>query len=379
MTPLAVAPFAEVTIGSSRVALLKDGKQAFPAMLAAIASAKETICFETYILRDDATGRRFAAALSERAVAGVEVNLMFDGWGSSVSDEFVAQLRQDKVRLVIFQPVRFSRGLGAVISRLKRRNHRKAVVVDGRIGFTGGLNISDDYSPEELGGQGWRDTHVQIEGPVAVDLERLFLDTWRRNRGATLDEKRYDRERPGPGPVRILGNHFRKDRKDIRKAYVSAMHAARRYIYLTHSYFLPPSRILKELERAARRKVRVAVILAASTDVGLVLWAARGLYGRLLRSGVEVYEWEGRILHAKTAVVDGQWSTVGSANLDALSLRQNLEVNAVFEDSAFASAVERMFEADLLHCTLITRQSIKDRPFTERVLSWLALLVRQWL
>ena len=376
---LASAPFAEVTIGTEKVALLKDGKQAFPAMLAAIASAQQTICFETYILRDDATGRRFAEALGERSRAGVEVNLMFDQWGSSVSDDFLDLLKADKVRLVIFQPVRFSKGLGAVIARLKRRNHRKSLIVDGRVGFTGGLNISDEYAAMQHGGVMWRDTHVRIEGPAAAELERLFLGTWRTNRGAALDEARYQRARPPPGAVRIVGNHFRKDRKDIRKAYVSAMHSAQHTIYLTHSYFLPPTRIIRELEKAARRKVRVAVILAAATDVGLVLWAARGLYTRLLRSGIEVYEWEGRILHAKTAVVDGRWATVGSANLDALSLRQNLEVNAVFEDAGFAAAVERMFEEDLANCKRISRQDVKDRGWTARLLSWLALRLRQWL
>ena len=377
---LATAPFAEVTIGADKVSLLKDGQQAFPSMLAAIASAKETICFETYILRDDRTGRLFAQALGERARAGVEVNLMFDQWGSSVSDDFVDLLRADRVRLVIFQPVRFSRGLGAVVARLKRRNHRKALTIDGKVGFTGGLNISDEYAAEEDGGKAWRDTAVRIEGPVVEELERLFLGTWRANRGAPLDEKRYQRERPAPGgKVRILGNHFRKDRKDIRKAYVNAMHAAQRSIHLTHAYFIPPGRIIRELERAARRNVKVVVILAAATDQSIVLWAARGLYARMLRAGIQVYEWEGRILHAKTAVVDGRWSTVGSANLDALSLRQNLEVNAVFEAAAFAAAVERMFEADLPSCQLITKEDVKNRPLLDRVLSWFALHLRKWL
>jgi cardiolipin synthase len=378
LTLLQRAPFAEVTVGSARVALLKDGLQAFPSMLAAIAAARQTICFETYILRDDATGQRFAEALRERAAAGVEVNLMFDGWGSSVSDEFLLRLKLQGVRIIAFQPVRFGR-LGKVIARLKRRNHRKALIVDGKVGFTGGLNISDDYAAQEDGGHAWRDTHVRLEGPVAAELERLFLETWRKYKGAPLTERLYARPPAAKGAVRILGNHFRGDRKDIRRAYVSAMQSAQRNIYLTHAYFLPPSRILKELMRAARRKVKVAVILAASTDVGLVLWAARGLYGKLLRSGIEVYEWEGRILHAKTAVVDGKWSTVGSANLDALSLRQNLEVNAVVEDVAFANAVERMFEEDLASCTRITRQMIRERRLGERLLSWVAFQLRNWL
>ncbi len=376
---LASLPYAEVTIGNTRASLLKDGLQAFPAMLTAIASAKRAICFETYILRHDATGKKFAEALKERARNGVEVNLIYDGWGSSVSKAFLQDLLQCGIRTLNFQPVRFFGPFGRVIARLKRRNHRKALTVDGKVGFTGGLNISDDYAAKEHGGNGWRDTHVRIEGPAAADLEHLFLETWRRYEGASLDESRYVHDKQPPGPVRILGNAFRADRKDIRKAYVMAMLAAKKNIYLTHAYFMPPSRVLKALMRAARRKVRVVVILAASTDVHLVLWAARGIYHRLLRAGVEVYEWEGPILHAKTAVVDTRWATVGSANLDSLSLRQNLEVNAVFEDVGFAAALEKMFEEDLSQCRRITREWLDQRPLSQRLLSWFSFQLRRWL
>lgn len=379
-TALAHAPYAEVTLGGSRVALLKDGDQAFPAMLSAIAEATSTICLETYILASDATGQRFARALIERAQAGVEVNLIYDDWGSAVTPEYLTELQLGGVRVVAFHPVRFRGRLRDFFARAFRRNHRKALIVDGRVAFTGGLNISNDYASLQDGGQGWRDTHVRIVGPEAVELERLFLDTWRRHRGPRLDEPRYRRERPKPGgKIRILGNHFRKDRKDIRKAYVQAIGAARERIQLTQAYFLPPSRVIKELQRAARRGVGVSVILAASTDVPAVLYAARGLYGALLKAGVQVFEWEGRILHAKTAVVDGHWSTVGSTNLDGMSLRLNLEVNAVFEDATFACAVEKLFHDDLKQCRRIDLQFLRDRGVFERLLSWLAGKVRRWL
>ena len=267
--------------------------------------------------------------------------------------------------------------MGQVVARLKRRNHRKSLIVDGKVGFTGGLNISDDYAAVEDGGKGWRDTHVRIEGPAAADLERLFLETWRSYKGAALDERRYVRPRLPPAGCGSR-QRLRADRKDIRKAYVTAMVGAAEHL-LTHAYFLPPAKVVRALTRAARNKVRVAVILAASTDVNPVLWAARGLYGRLLQAGVEVYEWEGRMLHAKTAVVDTTWATVGSANLDSLSLRQNLEVNAVFEDPKFAAAVERMFEEDLTHCRRITAEWMSERPLAEQLLSWFAFQFRRWL
>lgn len=374
------APFAEVEIGPDTVALLKDGAQAYPAMLEAIAAARSTICLETYILQEDHTGNRFAAALAERARAGVEVNLMYDHWGSSVSDAFLDRLHQAGVRTLSFRPFRLHGRLGRALAHFRRRNHRKALVVDGVVGFTGGLNISDDYASIDDGGYGWRDTHVRLHGPAAAELERMFLETWRRNRGAPLSPDRYRRP-PSPtgGKVRIVGNELHAGRKDIRRAYVKAISHAQRRVYLTHAYFLPPARVLRALQRAARRGVEVAVILAATTDVKLVLLAARGLYDKLLRSGVRVYEWKGRVLHAKTAVVDGRWATIGSANLDALSLRVNLEVNAVIEDERFAESVEAMFRQDLEQCEAITLERWRERPLAEQIASWLAYQLRNWL
>ncbi|MBK7864624.1 MAG: cardiolipin synthase ClsB [Archangiaceae bacterium] len=383
MTPTAAldrSPFAEVEVGSNRVALLKDGYQTFPAMLEALRAAQSTLCIETYILRDDRVGDALASVLIERAYAGVEVNLMYDGWGAGVSDAYVTRLRLAGVRVVNFQPVKLLGPLGRLLGRLKRRNHRKAMIIDGRIGFTGGLNLSSDYAAVEDGGRGWRDTHVRIEGPAAVQLERMFLITWRKHKGPRLDEQRYVHpETPPDRRVRIIGNEFRKDRKDIRVAYVAAFNAAKRRIHVTNSYFMPPARVLRGLMRAARRGVEVTLILAGTTDVPLVLLATRGLYAKLLRSGVKVYEWQGRVLHAKTAVVDGAWSTVGSANLDNLSLRQNLEVNAVIEDERFGTAMERLFTQDLYQCTAITRERLDERSLFDRLLSWLAYQVRSWL
>ncbi len=261
-----------------------------------------------------------------------------------------------------------------------RRNHRKALIVDGLVAFTGGLNISDDYASVADGGHGWRDTHVRIVGPSAQTLERLFLATWKKDKGAALRAELFRRPRvAGCDRIRIIGNDFALDRKDIRRAYLDAFARSRKTIFLTHAYFLPPAKVLKGLVRASRRGVRVAVILAATTDVKLLLFAARGLYGRLLRNRIEVYEWQGRVLHAKTAVVDTRWSTVGSANLDALSLRQNLEVNAVFHDANLAESVEQMFLEDLEHCQRITPAIVKSYGLFHRLLSWLAYQVRHWL
>jgi cardiolipin synthase len=389
-TPDGRGPYAELRVGPNRVALLKDGFQAYPAMLDAIAAAKQTVCFETYILHDDATGMRFLHALLERAAAGVEVLLMYDFWGSQVSAATLALLRDGKVKVLPFGPFAFTPRLGRYLARVMRRNHRKSLVVDGQVAFTGGLNISDDYAAVEDGGIGWRDTHVRIVGPNAQELERLFLETWRRSKGPPFAEGRFRRLRPaGFANLSFIGNDFALDRKFIRRAYTDAFNSARERICLTHAYFIPPARLLRSLLKAARRGVRVRLIVAAATDVKLVLYATRGLYPKLLNAGVEVYEWQGtsaahvslqpRVLHAKTAVVDGRWTTIGSSNLDPLSLRQNLEVNAIIVDPPFARAVERMFEEDLHSCTPVTRQIVKSWGWLARLLSFIAFRVRHWL
>lgn len=374
------APFAQVLLGPNEVAILRDGLQAYPAMLDAIAQARSTICLETYILRDDETGQRFLAALCERARAGVEVLLLFDAWGSSVSDESLETLRAAGIKVHAFLPLRFSFGLKAIAARLLRRNHRKSLVVDGRVGFAGGLNISNEYAAAADGGEGWRDTHLRIAGPGAHDLEKLFLATWRKQKGPRFDETRFFRRLPAPcAALAIVGNDFALHQKAIRQAYTAAFARAKQRIFLTQAYFLPPRRLLKEITQAVRRGVRVAIVVAAATDVKLLLYGARGLYPKLLKAGVEVYEWHGRILHAKTAVVDGTWSTIGSSNLDSLSLRQNLEVNAVVIDRAFAAAMERLFVDDLQHCERVTVETVRGYGLFRRFLSWLAFQLRHWL
>jgi cardiolipin synthase A/B len=373
-------PFAEMTVGAHRVALLKDGGQAFPAMLDAIASARSTICLETYILRADGMGGRFAAALSERARAGVEVNVLYDAWGSSLPGEWLDALEASGVRTVAYHPIRFSGKRREIMGRLERRDHRKALIVDSRVGFTGGINVSDEYAAVEDGGEGWRDTHVRLEGPAAMEMQFFFLDTWRRAGGAPIDEPRYgtDGRRPDPR-VSVVSTHQRRMRTAIRDAYLTAIRGAKQRIWITNAYFLPRIRFLRALGDAARRGVDVRVMVAGTTDVPAVLYASREIYERLLRAGVRLYEWEGSVLHAKTAVVDGRWATVGSSNLDMQSLRQNLEANAILRDTAFAAALERMFVEDMASCREISQERWSRRPVWLRAASWGAYLLRRWL
>lgn len=372
--------FAEMAVGAHRLALLKDGGQTFAAMLEAIASARRTICLETYILRGDRTGWRFAEALAERARAGVEVNLLYDAWGSSVPNVMLDVLHQAGVRTLAFHPLRFSGRRRELIGRITRRDHKKSLIVDSRVAFTGGVNISDDYAALEQGGAGWRDTHLRLEGPAALELEYFFLTTWRRGGGLAVDGRRYggDGRRPDPR-VTVITSDLRRGRLSIREAYREAIASAKKRIFITNAYFLPSLRFIHELTEAARRGVDVRIMVGRTTDVRAVLYASRSIYEVLLAAGVRMFEWEGRVLHAKTATVDGYWSTVGSSNLDNQSLRYNLEANAIVKSERFAASLEAMFQQDLAHCDEICPKRWQKRRFWTRTASWGAYLLRDWL
>lgn len=377
---LRVPPFAVMPVGAHRLAILRDGVQTFAAMLSAIRGAQRSICLETYILRDDRTGARFGEALIERARAGVEVNVLYDAWGSSVSVEYLVWLAQGGVRTMAFHPVELSPTLAKTVAKLTLRNHRKLLIVDGHIAFTGGLNISDDYASEDEGGAAWRDTHLRIEGPIVTELLGFFLTTWKAAGGAPVDPSRYTRVRQVNDPlVRVAASHLRRGRRTVRHAYGEAIREARSHIYITNAYFLPTLRLVQALRHAAQRGVDVRVMVAGTTDVTAVLLASRSIYGLLLRSGVRLFEWEGRVLHAKTATADGRWSTIGSSNLDRQSLRFNLEVNVIVEDPAFAGAMEAMFFQDIGSCREITLDTWQRRSIWERGASWAAYLARDWL
>jgi cardiolipin synthase A/B len=373
-------PYAEMIVGDHRLALLQDGGQAFPAMLAAIAAAKSTVCLETYIFRPDTTGTRFVRALGERARAGVEVNFLYDAWGSSMSGAALDLLHGSGVRAVAYHPLRFSGKRREIVAKLARRDHRKSLVIDSRVAFTGGINISDDYAAIEDGGHGWRDTHLRLEGPAALELEYFFLTTWRREGAPPVDERRYGGGGRRPDPrVAVISSDLRGGRLGIREAYYEAITTATKRIWITNAYFLPTLRFIRALTDAARRGVDVRIMVAGTTDVKPVLFASRSIYEILLDAGARLFEWNGRVLHAKTAVIDGRWATVGSSNLDVQSLRQNLEANAIVRHEGFSRALEQMFVDDLASCEEITADHCRRRPLLDRAVSWGAYLLRDWL
>jgi cardiolipin synthase len=376
----------ETYVAGNRVRLLRDGAEAFPAMLAAIEHAREQILLEMYWFDSDRTGRRFAQALHDAARRGVEVAVLYDSLGSITADSgMFDELRRVGAKVAEFNPVapwrrRFR------LERLTRRDHRKVLLIDGSIGFAGGLNLADRWASPEEGGGGWRDDAVELEGTVVRDFVPGFLTAWRGASGEPLARTPWTKLGPptlrdgssGTQDVRVLDSLFR-NRRLITHTYVSQLYRAERYAYIANSYFIPDSRVMRALMRAAQRGVDVRVIQPAVSDVEIVRHASRAIWGRLLRSGVRIFEWHQSILHSKSAVIDDRWSTIGSYNLDYISLRYNLEVNVAIRDHAFAAAHKRSFLQDFAACREVELGSFEGRPWLERMLEGFLYRVRRFL
>lgn len=376
----------ETYVAGNRVRLLRDGAEAFPAMLSAIEQAREQILLEMYWFDSDRTGRRFAEALREAAGRGVEVAVLYDALGSITADSSMFdELRRAGVKVAEFNPIapwrrRFR------LERLTRRDHRKVLIIDGVIGFAGGLNLADQWAPREQGGGGWRDDAVEIEGTVVRDFIPGFLTAWRGAGGAQLARTPWVQPRPrtlrdgssGNQEVRVLDSLFR-NRRLITQTYISQLYRAERYAYIANSYFIPDSRVMRALVHAARRGVDVRVIQPAVSDVEIVRHASRAIWGRLLQNGVRIFEWHQSILHSKSAVIDDRWSTIGSYNLDYISLRYNLEVNVAIRDHTFAAAHQRSFLQDFAVCREVDLSRFEGRPWFERLLEGVLYRVRRFL
>ena len=363
----------EAMVSGNRVTLLHNGEQAFPAMLEAIAKAEREILLEMYWFASDRVGHQFADALVAKAEAGAKVRVIYDAVGSLQSDSrMFARLRDAGCEVLEYNPIapwraRFRIGV------VNNRDHRKLLIVDRKVGFTGGVNLGDEWAPEGAGGAGWRDDTVRIEGPAVEQMCDIFDYGWLR----IVEPQTVVRPRLQPpvdsgdgqgSRVRVLANHYFRERRAIRQVYLRRIENAQRSVCITNSYFVPDGQIRRVLGRAVNRGAEVRVIVPGKSDVPVVRHAACKLYGRLLEAGVQLYEWQGSILHSKTAVIDGRWCTVGTYNLDARSLRFNLEVVAAVEDAAVAGAMEDRFNEDLEHTTPVSYEDWRRRPLHVRML-----------
>jgi cardiolipin synthase len=373
-------------IKGNKVSLLIDGPRTMAAMMKAIAAARDHVNLETYIFDHDEVGLKFAELLKAKQREGVQVNIIYDSHGTlNTPVEFFDSMREAGIRLTEFNPLNPLKRTGSW--RPNNRDHRKILIVDGKTAFTGGINISEDYSSaspssarRSLSEPGWRDTHIQVEGPAVAALQSLFMDTWIKQRGERLNDRDYfpPLKEEGDEMLRIISTHPDGD-YSVFKAYALAMQHAQQTIHITIAYFVPDQQVIDSLIAAAQRGVDVKLIFPSVTDVGLVYYAGRSFYQELLEGGVRIYELQESVLHAKTAVIDGMWSTVGSANLDMRSFLHNTEVNVIVLGSRFGKIMEDAFEVDLTHSREITLEEWKQRPASKRIKEWFSRLFSYWL
>jgi len=362
-----------------QVDVLRAGAETFPAMLAAIAAAKETILLETYILAADSTGDRFKAALIERARAGVKIRVIYDAVGSfGLSSAWVEELRGSGCEVIDFNPIapwrrRF---------RLSHRDHRKVIVVDNVVAFTGGLNISNDYAPVSDGGVGWHDMHCRVIGPIVLDLARMFRRTWLRAGGTHFPPVPPGSSAPpgdGSAFVRLLDNTLRRQRGNTRRAYLHVIRTARKSVLIQNAYFLPDRGLRRALTRAAMRGVDVRVIVPGNSDVRMIEWASLYVLRGLSRYGVKILRWRGPMMHAKTVAIDATWSTIGSYNFDSQSRFSNLEVTVEVLDTTVGEELVRNFELSVANCDPYDQASWNRLPFWKKALAWLSYRFRRFL
>ncbi len=374
----------------NNLTLLQDGPATYQAMFAAMREAKDHIHLETYIFEDDDIGRQFADLLLERQAAGIQVNLIYDSVGClNTPKEFFERLRAGGIHVLEFNPVNPLAGKKKEWL-LNNRDHRKLLVVDGRIAFIGGINISETYSSgsssrsarkKGVKPAGWRDTHLQIEGPVVAEFQKLFLDTWSKQKGPPVTAKNHfpALDKQGDDIVRAIGSASADPYSLIYLTLMSAIDSAEQRIYLTNAYFVPDPQLVKALTDAAQRGVEVKLVLPSHTDSWATFHAGRSHYSKLLRAGVKIYERRGAVMHSKTASIDGVWSTIGSTNLDWRSFLHNDEINAAILGRNFSRQMDAMFARDLAESDAIDLERWEQRSLMLRLKEGAARLAEYWL
>jgi cardiolipin synthase len=378
-----------LTTGNS-VVLLEDGPATYEAMFAAIRTARDHINMETYILEDDEIGRKFADVLIDKQKQGVQVNVIHDGVGTfGTPREYFERLTEAGINVLEFNPVNpLTAKAGWDVNQ---RDHRKILIVDGNTAFLGGINISGVYSGGSASRPGkrtgnakdlpWRDTDLQVRGPVVADLQKFFIDTWERQKGEPLAQRNYfaSIDAKGKEVVRAIASAPEDPLSLIYATLISAINSAESEILLTNAYFVPDPQLMDALIAAVTRGVDVKMVLPSATDSWLVFHAGRAHYERLLCGGVKLYERRDVLLHSKTALIDGVWSTVGSTNLDWRSFLHYQEVNAVVLGPEFGARMRASFDKDLAASTRITLQEWEHRPLGVRIKELFGRMWEYWL
>jgi cardiolipin synthase A/B len=366
-------------IAGNRVALLRNGAEAFPAWLAAMAAATSRVSLEMYIFNDDAIGRQFAEALSRAAQRGVEVRLLYDFVGCRETPAaFFQRMRGFGVHVVGYHKYRFWRPR---LWALLRRNHRKTLVCDGRIAFTGGINISNEWVSVADGGGGWHDAAVAVEGPAVAPMEAIFLRTWNRRapRRMRLDPERLaPLPAAGSTPLAVISNGERRDRFAIRRAALHAVRESRARVLVANPYFVPDRGVLRALAAAAQRNVDVRLLVPRASDSRVLDFATRAVFQPLLAAGARIFQ-SPVVTHTKALVVDDSFYSVGSYNFDHRSLAYNLELVVNVIDTTGAAEVGTMLTSDMAASEEVTPAAFARRSWVRRLFERLAYALRRWL
>jgi cardiolipin synthase A/B len=365
-------------VGGNRVTTLLNGDQIFPAMLEAIKGAKETIDFETYIYWSGKIGEQFADALSDRARDGVRVHVLLDWVGSGkAKKEYLDEMREAGVEVEKYHPLKWYH-----LARINNRTHRKLLVVDGKVGFTGGVGIADKWSGHAQDPDHWRDSHFRLEGPAVAQMQAAFMDNWMKTQSKVLHgEDYFPRLEPvGSSGAQVFKSSPREGSESVRLMYLLSIACARRRLLIANSYFVPDDLSVEALVSARKRGVDVEVIVPGTKiDSELTRQASRARWGDLLESGVEIYEYRPTMYHCKVMVVDDLWVSVGSTNFDNRSFRLNDEANLNVFDGDFAREQTAVFEKDRARSHRVTLDEWKRRPLMEKIVERLAALFRSQL
>ncbi len=361
-------------VAGNKVVALHNGEAIFPAMLAAIRGAQRTITFESYIYWSGTIGKEFADALSERARSGVRVHVLLDWLGSQKIDEaLLDEMRGAGMEVELYHPLSWYH-----VARLNNRTHRKILVVDGTIGFTGGVGIADKWRGHAQDAEHWRDSHYRVEGPVVAQMQATFLDNWTKVSGKVLHGADYlpSPREDGNGRAQMFSSSPDGGAESMQLMYLLAIAAATRTIDLASAYFVPDQLTVEALVAAMRRGVRLRVIVPGPIiDTDVVRRASRATWGPLLEAGAHIHEFQPTMYHCKVMIVDGLLVSVGSTNFDNRSFRLNDEANLNVYDSVFASEQTATFEADLALARRVTLAEWQSRPWHERAIEHTASLL----
>jgi cardiolipin synthase len=367
------APIVE----GNRLEVLLNGEQIFPARLAAIRGARTTITYAEYYYQGGRVASEVVEALAERCRAGVGVNVLLDAFGTlQMPTEHTELMRRSGCAVASFRPLSH-----LVFGRANNRNHRRILVVDGRVGFTGGSGIDDKWLGNGRLPDNWRETDVRIEGPVVRYLQGAFAENWLEATGMVLGGAEYFPPLASRGPVRAQVVTSAPGRGDfaLYTTFLLAIASANRSVYITNPYFVLDDKMAAALMEAAARGARVLVIVPGRIDHNLVRQASRRQFGKLMAAGIEIYEYRAALLHAKTIVIDGLWSTIGSTNLDNRSFALNDELNLFVYGRDVAQRLEKTFKDDLAHSRRVADADWRARPVWQRMLETLALPIRDQL